>query len=37
MELWLLLSIFLMLPVAGLVDVAWTMFTKEREPGKHRG
>jgi hypothetical protein len=37
MEFWLLLLIFLTLPVAGLLDVAWTMLARECEPHKLRG
>jgi hypothetical protein len=35
MELWLLLLIFLLLPVTGLIEVVCSMFTKEGEPHKH--
>jgi len=32
MELWLLLLIFLLLPVAGLAEVLWAQFANERQP-----
>ena len=30
MEFWLLLAIFLLLPVAGLVDMIWALSSRER-------